>query len=64
MIVNVFNSSGTAPIAIQAILDAGTYDPGPKGSRIEDPAQWTPGKIAEKAAKMSGEKGPSGDFDD
>jgi len=64
MIVNVFNAADTAPIAVQAILDAGSYDPGAKGSRIEDPAQWTPEKIVDKAAKMASDKGPKGNFDD
>jgi hypothetical protein len=32
--------------------------------RIEDPAEWTEVKIRERAAKISSEKGPKGDFDD
>ncbi len=64
MIVNVFNSSDTAPLAINAVLEAGSYDPGPKGSRIEDPAEWTPEKIIEKAASISSGKKSEGDFED
>ena len=64
MMVNVFNAADTAPIAIQAILDTGTHDPGPKGTRIGDPAQWTAEKIAERAAQITTDKGPEGDFDD
>ena len=64
MMVKVFNAADTAPIAVQAILDAGSYDPGPKGDRIEGPAEWTPENIAERAAQMTSEKGPKGDFDD
>ena len=64
MIVKVFNAEDTAPIAINAILEAGTYNPGPKGKRIEDPAEWTMEKIIKKAAAMVPDKGPKGDFDD
>jgi hypothetical protein len=64
MLVNVFNAQNTASFAIQTILEAGTHDPGPKASRIEDPAEWTPEKIIQRAATIESEKGPEGDFDD
>ena len=64
MLVNVLNAENTAPLTIQAILDAGSYDPGPKVQRIEDPNDWTPDKIAEKAAVIDSDKGPEGDWDD
>ncbi len=64
MLVNVFNASDTAPLAIKAILEKGSYDVGPKVGRIENPEDWTPAKIAEKAAGIEGDKGPEGDFDD
>jgi fructose-bisphosphate aldolase class II len=64
MLVNVFNAADTASIAIGAILDAGTCDPGPKATRIEDPAEWTPEKISHRAASVETDKGASGDFDD
>ena len=64
MLVNVFNAQDTAPIAIEAILDAGTYDPGPKGRRIENPEDWTTDKIVERASAIASDKGPEGDFDD
>ena len=64
MLVNVFNASGTASLAIDAILDAGTCDPGPKAERIESPEAWTPEKIHEKASAISSDKGPEGDFED
>jgi len=38
MLVNVFNAQDTALLAIEAILSTGTYDPGPRAARIEDPA--------------------------
>ncbi len=64
MLVNVFNAQDTAQLAINAILAADTYDPGPKAAGIEDPGEWTKEKIIEKAALISSEKGPEGDFDD
>jgi len=64
MLVNVLNASGTAPLVIDAIRDAGTYDPGPKADRIESPEEWTPEKIHEKASAICSDKGPEGDFDD
>ncbi len=64
LIVNVFNSADTAPLAVETILSAGTYDLGPKGSRIEDPSEWTEEKIRARAGSISHDKGPKGDFDD
>jgi hypothetical protein len=64
MLVNVFNAENTAPLAVAAIFDAGSYNAGPKAERIEDPAQWTTEKIIERAAAIQSDKGPEGDFDD
>jgi fructose/tagatose bisphosphate aldolase len=64
MLVDVFNARDTAKLAIDEILKAGSHDPGPKVERIEDPAEWTAEKIAEKAKSLDGDKGPEGDFDD
>ncbi|MDY6970983.1 MAG: class II fructose-bisphosphate aldolase [Thermodesulfobacteriota bacterium] len=64
LLVNVFNAGDTAPLAIEAILKAGSYDLGPKGTRIEEPAEWTESKIRERGARIAREKGPAGDFDD
>lgn len=64
LLSNAFNARDTAPLAIETIVDAGSYDLGPKVGRIEDPAEWTEAKISERAAKISPEKGPKGDFDD
>ncbi len=64
MLVNVFNASETADIAIQKILSTGSYDPGPKVERIENPDEWTPEKIVQKAAGIDSDKGAGGDFDD
>ncbi|MSM38016.1 MAG: ketose-bisphosphate aldolase [Geobacter sp.] len=64
MLVEVLNARDTAPLAIEAILKAGSHDVGPKGSRIEDPAEWTEAKIIEKAKNISSDKGAAGNFDD
>jgi len=64
ILVNVFNARDTAPLAVDAILKAGSYDLGPKGRRIENKEDWTPEKIAERALKLAGDKGPGGNFDD
>lgn len=64
LLSNAFNARDTAPLAIETIVDAGSYDLGPKVGRIEDPAEWTEAKISERAAKISPEKGPEGDFED
>jgi fructose-bisphosphate aldolase class II len=64
MIVNVFNAKDTAPLAIEAILTAGSYDAGAKGQRIEKAEDWTAERIAQRAALLHPEKGPKGNFDD
>jgi fructose/tagatose bisphosphate aldolase len=64
MMVKVFNAENTAALAIEAILDTGSYDCGPKATRIEDPQSWTPDRIKERAAQMDSDKGPAGDFED
>lgn len=64
MLVNVFNAENTASLAIEAILDTGSYASDPKAQRIEDPEKWTPEFIQKHAADISSDKGPAGDFDD
>jgi fructose/tagatose bisphosphate aldolase len=64
LIKDVFNSEDTAPLAIEAILKAGSYDLGAKVSRIEDPADWTEEKIRQKASLIVADKGPEGNFED
>lgn len=64
LLTKVFNAADTAQLGVEAILQAGSYDLGPKASRIEDPSQWTEQKIREKAAALGTDKGPEGDFDD
>jgi len=64
MMTEVFNSQDTAPLAIEAILKAGSYDLGPKVTRIENPEEWTESKITERASHLGSNKGPAGKFDD
>ncbi|MBW2466089.1 MAG: class II fructose-bisphosphate aldolase [Deltaproteobacteria bacterium] len=64
LLTDVFNAADTAPLAIETILQAGSYDLGHKVGRIEDPAQWTEEKIIERGATIVSDKGPEGDFDD
>jgi fructose/tagatose bisphosphate aldolase len=64
MLVNVFNAENTASLAIEAILDTASYAAGSKAQRIEDPKKWTPELITKRAAEISSDKGPAGDFDD
>lgn len=64
LLTNVFNTKDTAPLAIEAILKAGSFNMGPKADRIENEAEWTEAKIRERALKISDKKGPEGNFDD
>jgi hypothetical protein len=64
LLIEVFHAQDTAPLAIEAILKAGTFDLGPKAGRIESPLEWTEAKIKERAAKLHGDKGPKGNFED
>jgi fructose/tagatose bisphosphate aldolase len=64
MITQVFRSNETAPLAIEAILKAGSFNLGPKARRREPAAEWTPEKIRARAAGLQGDKGPAGQFDD
>ncbi len=49
MMTGALNSKDTAPLGIEAILKAKSYDLGPRAKRIENPADWTQEKIVEKA---------------
>lgn len=64
LLTEVFNAKNTAIFAYEAILQANSYDLGPKAQRIEDPANWTESAIRSKAATLQQDKGPSGNFDD
>ncbi len=64
LFTDVFNTTGTASLAIENILQAQTHDPGPKAQTIEKKGNWTKEKIIEKASLIESDKGPEGDFDD
>jgi len=64
MMTEVFNSQDTAHLAIEATLKKGSYNLGPKVRRMENPAEWTESKIAERAAHLGSDKGLAGKFDD
>ncbi|MBE0583855.1 MAG: class II fructose-bisphosphate aldolase [Desulfofustis sp.] len=64
MLVSVFNAGDTAPLAMEVLAEAGSYDIGTTAERLEDPAEWTSEKIVEKAKSLVTDKGPHGDFDD
>jgi fructose/tagatose bisphosphate aldolase len=64
MLVEVFNAADTARFGVEAILEAGSHDIGPKTGRIESPENWTETKIRERAAILNTDKGPAGNFDD
>ena len=64
LLVNVFNAADTAPLCIDTILKAGSFDPGTRVNRIESPEEWTEEKIKKRASLIASDKGPDGDFDD
>ncbi len=64
MLVNVLNCEDTAPVVLSDILETGSFNPGAKVERIDNPADWTPEKIREKSGQIGSDKGPDGDFDD
>jgi len=52
LLATCFNAQDTAPLAIASILEAGSYDLGPKGTLIEDPTEWTPEKINKRVRSL------------
>ena len=64
LLVEVFNAAETARYGVEAILEAGSYDLGPKTGRIESPEEWTLERIRARATKLNTDKGPQGNFDD
>jgi fructose/tagatose bisphosphate aldolase len=64
MLVKCFNASDTAPLAIEAILEKGSYDLGPKGTRIEDPQEWTKEKIMARGQALHKKGEGTGNYDD
>jgi fructose-bisphosphate aldolase class II len=64
MLVDVFNAADTAPLVIAEILQNQSHDPGSKTERQENPQEWTPEQIAQRAAALNTDKGPQGNFED
>lgn len=64
ILTKVFNADGTATLAKELILKAGSYDLGSKGQLLENPEKWTKELIIERAKTLVVDKGPEGDFDD
>lgn len=64
LLKDVFNAADTAPLAIDVILQAGSFDLGQKADRMEDPKEWTEDMIHAKGQALVSRKGPAGDFED
>jgi len=64
LLVDVFNATDTADYAKNILVEAGSYDLGPKVGTLEPAEEWSVEKIREKAALLDTDKGPEGDFDD
>ena len=64
LLVKWFNAEGTAPLAIEAILEKGSYDLGHKGSHIEDPKEWTKDKITDRGRALHKKGAGTGNYDD
>ncbi|MFH0977615.1 MAG: class II fructose-bisphosphate aldolase [Spirochaetota bacterium] len=64
ILTKVFNAGNTAPLAIEAILKAKSYNLKAKSKKIEKAEDWTEPKIREKVKSVHGNKGPEGDFSD
>ena len=64
MLTEVLHTGDTAPLAVEAILAAGSYDLGAKVGRLEDPADWTDEKIVERAKTLDHDKGEAGSVGD
>lgn len=64
ILTSVFNADGTATVAKDLILEAGSHDLGPKAESIEDLSEWSKELIIKRAQTLDVDKGPEGDFDD
>lgn len=62
MMTDVLYSADTAQLGIDALLKAGSYDLGPKGSPTEDPSQWTEAQIVERAKRRRVRQGTEGEL--
>ncbi|MCG8472497.1 MAG: class II fructose-bisphosphate aldolase [Desulfobacterales bacterium] len=64
LLTGVFNATGTGSLCVEDIVECGSFNPGPKAEVIEDKSEWTVEKIREKAATITTDKGPDGDYDE
>jgi len=64
LLVKWFNAEGTAPLAIEAIIEKGSYDLGPKGNHFEDPKEWTKEKIMARGQALHKKGAGTGNYDD
>ncbi len=64
LLTDVFAAQGSAQLAYETIMKAGSFELPSKVERTEDPAEWTEAKIKEKASLLTSDKGPEGDYDD
>lgn len=64
LLINVFNAGDTAPLCIDAILDADSFAPRPRAEKIENLEDWTEEKIKQRASLIITNKETGGDFDD
>ena len=60
----VAGAQDSAPLALEAILRAGSHALPQKAERREDPAEWSEERIHARASALSADKGKGGDFDD
>ncbi len=64
MMTEVLNAQDTAPLVLDAILAAESYDLKAKVARIEDPGEWTDAKLVERSKTLNSDKGAKGSFED
>ena len=64
LLTDVFNATDTADLVKKDILETQSHTPGFKAETIEQKEDWTRENIIKKAAKITSDKGPEGDFDD
>lgn len=62
LLANVMNAGDTAPLAYDAIIEAGSHDLGSKSDCMGNPDDWTEEKY--RARVVDRDRGPEGDFED
>ncbi len=64
LLTEVFNAKDTADILISQILEQKSHTPGHKAKKIDSETEWTKEKMSQRAASITSDKGPEGNFDD